>query len=68
MKLRAQKWKFPKKCVFFVFFVPKLCTSAKNETKIFLGYSGHGFVFASKKSEHLMGILGIKILAFELEL
>ena len=68
MKLCAQKRKFPKKMLIFCFFVPKVCKLAKNETKIFLGYSGHGFVFASKKSEHLMGILGIKILAFELEL
>jgi len=52
----------------FCFFVPKVCKSAKNETKMFLGYSGHGFVFASKKSDHLVGILGNKIFAFELEL
>ena len=52
----------------FCFFVPKVCKSAKNETKMFLGYSGHGFVFASKKSDHLVGILGNKIFAFELDL
>ena len=52
----------------FCFLVPKVCKSAKNETKMFLDYSGHGFGFASKKSEHLMGILGNKIFAFELEL
>ena len=34
---------------------------------MFLGYLKNGFVFASKKSDHLMGILGNKIFAFELE-
>ena len=52
----------------FYFFVPKVCSSANNETKMFLGYLGHGFMFASKKSDHLVGILGNKIFAFELEL
>ena len=59
MKLCAQKWKFAQKCLFF-FFVPKVCSSAHNETKMFLGYLGHGFVFASKKLDSLIGILGKK--------
>ena len=49
----------------FYFFVPKVCKSAKNETKMFLGYMGYGFVFDSKKSDHSVGN---KIFAFELEL
>ena len=40
----------------FCFFVPKVCKSAKKETKMFLGYLGHGFVFVSKKLDSLMGI------------
>ena len=52
----------------FCFFVPKVCKSVKNETKMFLGYLGHGFVFASKKSDSLVEILGDKIFAFKLEL
>ena len=27
---------------------------------MFLGNLGHGFVFASKKSDHLVGILGVR--------
>ena len=46
----------------FCFFVPKMCKSANNETKNFLGYLVHGFMFASKKLDSLMGILGKKIL------
>ena len=52
----------------FCFFVPKMRESAKNATKMFLGYLRHGFVFASKKLDHLVGVLGNKIFAFELEL
>ena len=38
--------------------MPRVRKSANNETKIFLGYLGHGFVFASKKLDSLIGILG----------
>ena len=42
------------------FFVPKVYSSANNETKMFLGYLGHDFVFANKKLDSLIGILGKK--------
>ena len=45
-----------------------MCKSAKNETKIFLDYLGHDLGFASKKLDHLVGILRNKIFAFELKL
>ena len=41
--------KISSKMLIFCFFVPKVCSSANNETKMFLGYLGHGFMFASKK-------------------
>ena len=40
----------------FCFFVPKVCKSAKNETKMFFGYLGYGFMFASRKLDYLIGI------------
>jgi len=67
MKLRAQKWEIPKKCLFFVFLCLKCvndCKSANNETKMFLAYLGHGFVFVSKQLDSLMGILRKKVFAF----
>ena len=48
--------------------MPKVRKSANNETKMFLGHLEHAFVFASKKSDHVMGILGNEIFAFELKL
>ena len=35
---------------------------------MFLDHIGHDFIFASRKSDHLMGILENEILSFELEL
>ena len=67
MKLRAQKWKFSEKCLFFVIFVPKVCKSANYETKMFLGHFGHVFMFVSEKSDPLIGKLKKKISAFGLE-
>ena len=46
------------------FFVPKVCQSANNETKMFLSYFEHDFVFASKILDPLMRILGKKNFAF----
>ena len=60
MKLRAQKWKFSEKYLFFVIFVPKVYKSANYETKMFLGRFGHVFVFVSKKSEPLIEFYDIK--------
>ena len=60
--------KLLKKMFFFVFlFVPKMCKSAKNETKIFLGYLAYSFVVASKK-QTIQWDFGIKIFALELKL
>ena len=59
---------FPKKCLFFVFFVPKVRKSANNETKMFLSSFRHDFVFVSKRSDVLMGILGTKISSSGLQL
>jgi len=55
MKLCAQKRKFLRKCFFFV---PKVCKSANNETKMLLGYLRYNFVFGSQKLDALMRILG----------
>ena len=38
--------------------MPKVCKSAKNETKLLLAYLGHGFVFSNKKLGSLARILG----------
>ena len=35
----------------FGFFVPEVCKLSNNETKMFLGYFGHAFVFTGKKSD-----------------
>jgi len=48
--------------------VPKVRKSINNETKMFLGYFEHDFVFVSKKSDLLMGILGNNISSTGLEL
>ena len=56
------------KCLFFRFSVPKVRKSANNETKMFFIYFEHDFMFASTKSDPLMGILGNEIFLLELEL
>ena len=43
----------------FCFFVPKVCKSANNETKMFFGYFRNGFVYASKKLDFLMKLIEV---------